>query len=99
MVVGGGGKALFEVSAIFTVVLLSVAVLLALGGALSEAARIQGRHDISGLFPLQLSAAASLVCLVAVLEYLFITLAGLHGGHYEVSRIYTVTERGRERDL
>lgn len=81
---GGGAKALFEVAAIFAVILLSISVLLALGGALVEAARIQGRQDISGLFPLQLSVASAVVCLVALLQYLFITLAGLHGGHYVV---------------
>jgi len=81
---GGGAKTLFEVAAIFGVILLSISVLLALGGALVEAARIQGRQDISGLFPLQLSVASAMVCLVALLQYLFITLAGLHGGHYVV---------------
>jgi hypothetical protein len=81
---GGGAKTLFEVAAIFAVILLSISVLLALGGALVEAARIQGRQDISGLFPLQLSVASAVVCLVALLQYLFITLAGLHGGHYVV---------------
>ncbi len=28
--------------------------------------------------------ASALVCLVALLQYLFITLGGLHGGHYVV---------------
>lgn len=45
---------------------------------------MQGRHDVTGLLPLQMAAGASLLCLLAVLQYLFITLAGLHGGHYVV---------------
>ncbi|EWM29594.1 hypothetical protein Naga_100006g51 [Nannochloropsis gaditana] len=81
---GGGAKALFEIAAIFAIIFLSVSVLVAMGGALVEAARVQGRRDISGLFPLQLSGASALICSVALLQYLFITLAGLHGGRYEV---------------